>query len=76
MSYLLLLKRKRRRSKMWSSPLELYPVHVSPTQAPQGQVFVAEPQVAIKCQDYLSIQPTRGPYELAQDFYKRRLWVC
>jgi len=61
---------------MWSSPLELYPVHVSSAQAPQGQGFVVEPQVAIKLQDYLSVQPAKGPYELAQDFHRRRLWVC
>jgi len=75
MSYLLLLRRKQRRSKMWSSPLELYPVHVIPTQAPSGQVYVAEPQVAYRSKEYLPIQPPTAPYEIQQE-YSRRFWIC
>ncbi len=31
---------------MWSSPVSLYPVHLSATLVPQGQAQVIEPQVA------------------------------
>ena len=47
--------------QMWSSPLELYPVHVSPTIAPQGTALVVEPQV-IREQDYMRVQPPSKPY--------------
>lgn len=60
---------------MWSSPLELYPVHVSPTIAPQGMAQVAEPQTREVKADYLVVQPPRGPYE-TQQRYSQRLWVC
>lgn len=59
---------------MWSSPLELYPVHVSPTLAPQGQALVVEPQVKVKA-EYLVVQPSREPYGICQE-YSRRIWVC
>jgi hypothetical protein len=32
---------------MWSSPLELYPVHVS-SLAPTGMAYVIEPQVSTR----------------------------
>ena len=59
---------------MWSSPLEVYPVHVSPSQAPAGTILVAEPQVTRQV-DYLPVQPPKAPYELQQE-YSRRLWIC
>jgi len=61
---------------MWSSIGEMYPMHSAPAQAALGQVLVIEPQVSYKLEDYLSVQPPKGPYELSQDFYKRRLWIC
>lgn len=60
---------------MWSSPAELYPIHIAPTQAVQGQGYVIEPQVEYQEQDYLIVQPSGKPYELHQN-YARRLWVC
>jgi|AACY02.14.fsa_nt_gi hypothetical protein len=33
---------------MWSSPVELYPVHLSSTLSPLGQGMIIEPQVAIR----------------------------
>jgi len=59
---------------MWSSVGEVYPVHVSPSQAPVGAILVAEPQV-VRQIDYLPVQPAKAPYELQQE-YSRRLWVC
>ena len=59
---------------MWSTLLEVYPVHVSPSQAPVGAILVAEPQV-VREVDYLPIQPPKAPYGLQQE-YSRRLWVC
>jgi len=62
---------------MWSSPIELYPVHVAPVQAPTGQAYVLEPQVEYRLQSYTPIQPPKAPYQLMQDnYYSRRLWVC
>lgn len=58
---------------MWSSPLELYPVHVSSTVAPHGQVYVKEPQV-VRPLDYTIVQPPRGPYEVIT--YSKKLWIC
>jgi hypothetical protein len=59
---------------MWSSPLELYPVHVSLLVAPQGMTHVIEPQTKEIKAEYLVVQPTQKPYEM-QD-YARRVWVC
>jgi hypothetical protein len=60
---------------MWSSPLELYPVHIAPVQASSGQAHVMEPQVTYRVKEYLPIQPPTAPYEIQQE-YTRRLWVC
>ena len=60
--------------QVWSTPLEVYPVHVSPSQAPVGTVLVAEPQV-VRQVDYLPVQSAKAPYGLQQE-YSRRLWVC
>ena len=35
------------KKQMWSSPLELYPVHVS-SLAPTGMAYVIEPQVSTR----------------------------
>ena len=37
--------KKPKKKQMWSSPLELYPVHVS-SLAPTGMAYVIEPQVS------------------------------
>ena len=60
---------------MWSSPLELYPVHVSPTIAVQGMAHVIEPQTKDVKAEYLVVQPSKKPYEVQQD-YSRRVWIC
>ena len=75
MSYLKLLKERQKPNKMWSSPIELYPVHLSPTLPPSGQVQVIEPQVSIKTPEYLSVQPIGKPYTTTQE-YSKRLWIC
>jgi hypothetical protein len=53
-------------------PLELYPVHVSPTTAPQGMSLVAEPQVEME-EYYMRIQPASKPYVV--DGYSILHWV-
>jgi len=58
---------------MWSSISEVYPV--IPTIAPVGHVLVVEPQVVQEV-EYRPIQPPKAPYELTQDVYSRRLWIC
>jgi hypothetical protein len=58
---------------MWSSPLELYPVHL-PTQAVEGQTKLIEPQTTIREPEYLTVQPTKQTYSTQQ--YSRRLWIC
>ena len=58
---------------MWPSPLELYPVHVSPTIAPQGMAYVIEPQV-IREQDYMRVQPISKPYEITA--YSTLHWIA
>ena len=60
---------------MWSSPLELYPVHVAPDVAPVGQRLIVEPQTHIANAEYLVVQPSREPYGVPQE-YTRRLWIC
>ena len=57
---------------MWPSPLQLYPVHVSPTIAPQGMAYVIEPQV-IREQDYMRVQPISKPYEITA--YSTLHWI-
>jgi len=58
---------------VWPSPLELYPVHVSPTIAPQGMAYVIEPQV-IREQDYMRVQPISKPYEITA--YSTLHWIA
>jgi hypothetical protein len=66
---------------MWSSILEMYPVHVSPTTAVQGTALVQEPKTEIKpvgkaaAVEYLVQQRTSGPYGMRTQ-YSQRLWVC
>jgi hypothetical protein len=60
---------------MWSSPLELYPIHVAPELAPIGQRLLVEPQTYKVNAEYLVVQPSREPYGIPQE-YTRRLWVC
>jgi hypothetical protein len=60
---------------MWSSPLELYPIHVSPDLAPIGQRLLVEPQTYKVNVEYLVVKPFRGPYATPQE-YTKRLWVC
>jgi hypothetical protein len=59
---------------MWSSPLELYPVHLPPLQSVEGQTKVAEPQTAQRQTEYLTVQPTQQTYSTQE--YSRRLWIC
>jgi len=58
---------------VWPSPLELYPIHVSPTIAPQGMAHVVEPQV-IREQDYMRVQPISKPYEITA--YSTLHWIA
>ena len=58
---------------MWPSPLQLYPIHVSPTIAPQGMAYVIEPQV-IREQDYMRVQPISKPYEITP--YSTLHWIA
>ena len=58
---------------MWPSPLQLYPIHVSPTIAPQGMAYVIEPQV-IREQDYMRVQPISKPYEITA--YSTLHWIA
>jgi len=58
---------------VWPSPLELYPVHVSPTIAPQGMAYVIEPQV-IREQDYMRVKPISKPYEITA--YSTLHWIA
>jgi len=60
---------------MWSSVGEVYPAYATLLPAPVGQVLVSEPQV-VRQIEYRPIQPPQAPYELIQDVYSRRLWVC
>jgi hypothetical protein len=61
---------------MWSSPVELYPISLAPTQAPQGQAHVIEPQTEYRLQNYTPVQPPAAPYELSEHYHSRRLWIC
>ena len=58
---------------MWSSPLELYPIHVSPDI--RHYRLLVEPQTYKVNAEYLVVQPSRGPYAIPQE-YTTRLWVC
>jgi hypothetical protein len=60
---------------MWSSVGELYPTYFNPAESPVGSVRVVEPQV-IRSYDYRPVQPQKAPYELTEDYYSKRLWVC
>ena len=60
---------------MWSDIGEVYPTYYSPSQAPEGSVRVAEPQV-IREYDYRPVQPQKAPYDLTPDYYSKRLWIC
>ena len=44
---------------MNSSPLEIYPVHVSTSLAPIGQDLLIEPSVNRVNAEYLVVQPSR-----------------
>ena len=57
---------------MWSSPLELYPVHITPLP-PVNMAYVVEPQV-IREQDYMIVQPISKPYEV--NAYSTLHWVA
>jgi len=59
---------------MRSAITEIYPVYLSPSQAPEGSIRITEPQV-IREADYLTVQPPEGPYGPLQE-YSRRLWIC
>jgi len=58
---------------VWPSPLQLYPIHVSPAIAPQGMAYVIEPQV-IREQDYMRVQPISKPYEITA--YSTLHWIA
>ena len=61
---------------MWSSPVEMYPMNVAPTQAAQGQVLVIEPQTEYRLQSYTPVQPIKPTYSLTPDYASQRLWIC
>jgi hypothetical protein len=58
---------------MLSSPLELYPIHISPTTAPVGMALVVEPKV-IRERDYMCVQPASKPYTAMR--YSTLHWVA
>ena len=60
---------------MNSSPLEMYPVHVSASLAPIAQGLLIEPAVNKVNEEYLVVQPSREPYGVPQE-YTRRVWIC
>jgi len=60
---------------VWSTVSEVYPSHLSLSQAPQGSVLVVEPKV-IREVHYRPVQPPAAPYELTTNTYSRRLWIC
>jgi len=62
---------------VWSSPLELYPVHVSPTIAPQGMAYVIEPQVSkrINVERYSVVNVT-GIAAYEQRPISQNFWVA
>jgi hypothetical protein len=66
---------------MWSSPLELYPIHVSPIIAAHGMALVAEPKTDIKVPnkdvnvEYLVVPRPTAPYEI-REYYSHMLWIC
>jgi hypothetical protein len=60
---------------MNSSPLEIYPVHVSPSLAPIDQGLLIEPSVNRVNAEYLVVQPSREPYGVPQE-YTKRVWIC
>jgi hypothetical protein len=68
-------QRQQKRSSMWSSPLELYPIHVSPDVFPAGHRPLIEPQTHTVNAEYLVVQPSREPYGIPVE-YTRRLWIC
>jgi len=62
---------------MWATSLELYPVHVSPAQAPASGIYTVKALgVEYQLQDYMVVQPSRKPYEITLELYSRRLWIC
>ena len=58
--------------QMWSSPVELYPVHITPLP-PAGMAYVVEPQVA-RNKEYMIVQPISKPYEV--NAYSTLHWVA
>ena len=63
---------------MWSSIEEIYPVHTSSEQSPQGASVLKEPVVE-RPQDsteYRPVQPAKHPYDITNYQYSTRLWIC
>ena len=58
--------------QMWSSPVELYPVHITPLP-PAGMAYVVEPQVA-RNKEYMIVQPISKPY--AMTAYSTLHWIA
>ena len=56
-------------------PLELYPVHILPELAPEGQRMLVEPQTYKVQVEYLVVQQSREAYAMPQE-YTKRLWIC
>tara|TARA_B110000046_G_C12686688_1_gene270838 strand:- start:71 stop:259 length:189 start_codon:yes stop_codon:yes gene_type:complete len=62
---------------VWSSPLQLYPVHVSPTIAVQGMAHVVEPKVSerINVERYSVVNVT-GIAAYKQRPISQNFWVA
>ena len=61
-----------KKKQMWSSPVELYPVHITPLP-PSGMAYVVEPQVT-RNKEYMIVQPISKPYEV--NAYSTLHWVA
>jgi len=63
---------------MWSSVEEIYPVHTSMLQSPQGASVLKEP-VTEKPQDnteYRPVRPPKPPYDITDNRYSNLLGIC
>jgi|MEHZ01.6.fsa_nt_MEHZ011671883.1_3 hypothetical protein len=64
---------------MWSNVEEIYPIHTSNEQSPQGASVLKEPQTNKSVNtEYRPVQPPKPPYHVSYmiDGYSTRLWIC
>lgn len=59
---------------MWSSVEEIYPVHTSRLQSPQGASVLKEPVVE-RPQDYRPVRPPKPPYDITDERYSKLLGI-